>query len=180
MIAFDDFAGLKAASQTAPVCSKEELIALSSTVKSGDEEALEQLSLVLLPKFCSEYRFQTGRDADAPGLLRDCWERYLAALKTFDFSQTGESFVHRLSWHIRQAHTDYIVKSVSSLPVSAEERKQSRLEKKKQLYLRQKQLLDTFLEHRAISQAQYDKSLGDLTEKMGFSKTENGTEKEGE
>ena len=41
-------------------------------------------------------------------------------------------------------------------------------EKKKQLFLNQKQLLDTFLEHGAISQAQYDKSLGDLIEKMGI------------
>lgn len=41
-------------------------------------------------------------------------------------------------------------------------------EKKRDLYLRQKQLLDTFLEHGAISRAQYDKSLGDLTEKMGM------------
>lgn len=40
-------------------------------------------------------------------------------------------------------------------------------EKKRDLYLRQKELLDTFLEHGAISQTQYDKSLGDLTEKMG-------------
>ena len=40
-------------------------------------------------------------------------------------------------------------------------------EKKRGLYLRQKELLDTFLEHGAISRAQYDKSLGDLTEKMG-------------
>lgn len=35
-------------------------------------------------------------------------------------------------------------------------------EKKKQLFLNQKQLLDAFLEKHAISQAQYDKSLGDL------------------
>lgn len=41
-------------------------------------------------------------------------------------------------------------------------------EKKRDLYLRQKQLLDTFLEHGAISRAQYDKSLGDLTLKMGI------------
>lgn len=41
-------------------------------------------------------------------------------------------------------------------------------EKKKGLYLRQKELLDEFLKHGAISQAQYDKSLGDLTEKMGM------------
>lgn len=41
-------------------------------------------------------------------------------------------------------------------------------EKKKQLFLNQKQTLDLFLERKAISQAQYDKSLGDLREKMGF------------
>lgn len=39
-------------------------------------------------------------------------------------------------------------------------------EKKRQLYLNQKALLDTFLEKHAITQAQYDKSLGDLREKM--------------
>ena len=41
-------------------------------------------------------------------------------------------------------------------------------EKKRDLYLRQKELLDTFLSHGAISRAQYDKSLGDLTVKMGM------------
>lgn len=39
-------------------------------------------------------------------------------------------------------------------------------EKKKQLFIKQKKLLDTFLERNAISKAQYDKSLGDLREKM--------------
>lgn len=41
-------------------------------------------------------------------------------------------------------------------------------EKKKQLFLNQRQTLDLFLEKSAISQAQYDKSLGDLSEKMGI------------
>ena len=41
-------------------------------------------------------------------------------------------------------------------------------EKKKQLFLRQKHTLDLFLERNAISKAQYDKSLGDLIEKMGI------------
>jgi len=40
-------------------------------------------------------------------------------------------------------------------------------EQKKELFLRQKQLLDTFLEHGAISWEQYDKSLGDLIVKIG-------------
>ena len=41
-------------------------------------------------------------------------------------------------------------------------------EKKKQLYLNQKKTLEDFLERGAISKAQFDKSLGDLTEKMGM------------
>ena len=49
-------------------------------------------------------------------------------------------------------------------------------EKKKQLFLDQKQTLDLFLERRAISQAQYDKSLGDLIEKMGMKMLENNRE----
>ena len=45
-------------------------------------------------------------------------------------------------------------------------------EKKKALYLKQKRLLDTFLEHNAITKAQYDKSLHDMTEKMGMQDVE--------
>lgn len=40
-------------------------------------------------------------------------------------------------------------------------------QKKRQLFLDQKHTLDLFLERGAISQVQYDKSLGDLCEKMG-------------
>ena len=41
-------------------------------------------------------------------------------------------------------------------------------EKKKQLFLKQKNTLDLLLERNAISKAQYDKSLGDLIDKMGM------------
>ncbi|MDY6338778.1 MAG: hypothetical protein SPL61_04005 [Saccharofermentans sp.] len=41
-------------------------------------------------------------------------------------------------------------------------------QKKIQLYLEQKKTLETFLERGAISKAQFDKSLGDLTVKMGM------------
>lgn len=40
-------------------------------------------------------------------------------------------------------------------------------QKKHQLFQDQKHTLDLFLERGAISKAQYDKSLGDLREKMG-------------
>ncbi len=41
-------------------------------------------------------------------------------------------------------------------------------EKKCKLYEQQKATLDTFLARGTISRAQYDKSLGDLTVKMGY------------
>lgn len=44
----------------------------------------------------------------------------------------------------------------------------SPVEKQKELFLRQKHTLDLFLERNAISQTQYDKSLGDLRDKMGM------------
>lgn len=40
--------------------------------------------------------------------------------------------------------------------------------KKEQLFLQQKQTLDTFLQKGAITKGQYDKSLGDLVKKMGM------------
>ena len=40
--------------------------------------------------------------------------------------------------------------------------------KKQELFRRQKRTLDLFLERNAISKAQYDKSLGDLIERMGI------------
>ena len=41
-------------------------------------------------------------------------------------------------------------------------------EKKEELYLRQVRVLQTFLQHGAISQEQFEKSFHDLTEKMGM------------
>lgn len=56
---------------------------------------------------------------------------------------------------------DQISKQLSWTALSPEQ-------KKKQLFLNQKELLKKFRERNAISQAQYDKSLGDLRVKMGF------------
>ena len=41
-------------------------------------------------------------------------------------------------------------------------------EKKYQLYLRQKQMLELFLKNGTITQAQFSKSFNDMKEKMGF------------
>ncbi len=51
-------------------------------------------------------------------------------------------------------------------------------EQKRELFRRQKQLLDIFLGNGAISQAQYDKSLGDLVIKMGIREDEENPKSE--
>lgn len=52
-------------------------------------------------------------------------------------------------------------------------------EKKKELFLKQKKTLDTFLLTGAITQAQYDKSYGDLVVKMGMQEVAEEEEKNG-
>lgn len=51
-------------------------------------------------------------------------------------------------------------------------------EKNRQLFFQQKQLLNTFLSHHIISKEQYDKSLGDLTVKMGMENEVSGENSE--
>ena len=41
-------------------------------------------------------------------------------------------------------------------------------DKKRELFLNQKETLDIFLQRGAITKAQYDKSYGDLVKKMGM------------
>ena len=52
-------------------------------------------------------------------------------------------------------------------PESTEKEPMTFAEKNHFLYLKQKAMLDTFLAHGAITQAEHDKSLRDLTVKMG-------------
>lgn len=61
-----------------------------------------------------------------------------------------------------------VKKEKTDVMILEEQKPMTAEEKKRDLYLRQKKLLATFLEHGAISQAQHDQSLRDLTEKMGM------------
>ena len=51
-------------------------------------------------------------------------------------------------------------------------------EKNRQLFLQQKETLEMFLKRGAISQAQHDKSLHDLIEKMGMITEDNADAKQ--
>jgi len=70
----------------------------------------------------------------------------------FEYQRRTEGIEVKLLNEVRTGHSNLMTK----------ERWQ-----KVELFRRQKNLLDTFLEKNAISQAQYDKSLGDLRDKMG-------------
>lgn len=54
------------------------------------------------------------------------------------------------------------------MTTNKEEQPKSDEQKIIDLYLRQKNMLEQFLERNAISKEQFEKSLGDLTEKMGM------------
>lgn len=70
----------------------------------------------------------------------------------FEYQRRTEGIEVKLLNEVRTGHSNLMTK----------ERWQ-----KVELFRRQKNLLDTFLDRNAISQAQYDKSLGDLRDKMG-------------
>ena len=67
-----------------------------------------------------------------------------------------------ISWNRTKSDTEAIVMEQEQWEKLTPE------QKKKELYLEQKFTLDSFLERNAISKAMYDKSLHDLTEKMGM------------
>ena len=48
-----------------------------------------------------------------------------------------------------------------------EKQNETKEQQRHRLYLKQKAMLDLFLEKRTISRAQYEKSLHDMAEKMG-------------
>ncbi len=111
------FSELKKRSESVSSYDRETILSLADRAQKGEDGAMEELALALLPGFCSEYGFQMGRDAESEELLANCFQRYLELLGSFDFKETGEGFFHRLSWHIRQARTDHIAASAKRIPI---------------------------------------------------------------
>lgn len=66
---------------------------------------------------------------------------------------------------------DYLKRIIAILERAYEQEDASKYNKRIELYLRQKKTLELFLERNAISKEQFDKSLGDLTVKMGMKKS---------
>ena len=88
------------------------------------------------------------------GILRRCeeWLKETANIINKDY---GEENAFDRCMKVTKRSKDYFKEAMS------------REEKNHQLYLKQRDMLDMFLDHGAITREQHDKSLHDLTVKMG-------------
>lgn len=76
-------------------------------MNQGDEAARERLLLHCLPAVAGCIR-RAPSHYRTLGLAYACLHAAQRAVDTFPFDQDGETFAHRLSWHLRQAVTRYI------------------------------------------------------------------------
>ena len=85
--------------------SREEELDCARRMRDGDAEARERLIESYLPVVAGHVRKTGGRSLELT--VRCCCELE-RAVDSFDFFQEGETFVHRLSWHLRQATAKWI------------------------------------------------------------------------
>jgi len=81
--------------------------ALAAQMRAGSSEAREALFNSYLPLLSGCIQ-RLPREYHSLELVMRCCAALEKALDSFDFSQTGESFTHRISWILRQTTTAYI------------------------------------------------------------------------
>lgn len=61
---------MKALAETVPQYDKKTLFSLIDRAQSGDSEAMNELTLALLPQLCAAYSHEIGKAGALEGLLR--------------------------------------------------------------------------------------------------------------
>ena len=89
--------------------SRQEEIECAKRMKDGDMDARAQLIQSYLPVIAGQIKHQKSH-MQTLGLALYCVHALEKAVDSFDFLQESESFLHRLSWYMRQAVTEYIVR----------------------------------------------------------------------
>ena len=89
--------------------TRDEEIACAKQMKNGDANARQQLIESYLPVVAGHIKHQKPQ-LQTLGLVLYCVQALEKAVDSFDFLQESETFSHRLSWHLRQAITKYIVR----------------------------------------------------------------------
>jgi DNA-directed RNA polymerase sigma subunit (sigma70/sigma32) len=90
--------------------SREEEIVCAKQMKSGDMDARKKLVESYLPFIAGKIKMQSEKYQTLT-LALSCEQMLETLVDTFDFLQEGETFIHRLSWGMRQAVTKYIAES---------------------------------------------------------------------
>ena len=84
--------------------TREEELRLAAAVKNGDEGAAQRLADGYLPFVAGVIRRQ-GPEMQTLRLVMRCCMMLEREITSFNFAQEGETFLHRLSWAMRQAVT---------------------------------------------------------------------------
>lgn len=91
------------------VMTRQEEIECAKQMKNGDTDARERLIQSYMPMVAG-YIKRTKPHMQNLGLVLYCMQALEKAVDSFDFLQDSEPFSHRLSWWLRQAVMNYIVK----------------------------------------------------------------------
>ena len=91
------------------VMTRQEEIACAIQMQNGDIAARERLVQSYLPMVAGHIK-HTKPHMQSLGLILHCVQALEKAVDSFDFLQDGEPFSHRLSWWLRQAGANYIVR----------------------------------------------------------------------
>ena len=86
-----------------------EEISFTQKLKAGDTVARERLIESYIPMVVSHIK-RMKQEQQTVGLALYCMQALEKAVGSFDFLQESETFTHRLSWWLRQATVDYIVR----------------------------------------------------------------------
>ena len=89
--------------------TREQEIECAKEMKNGNMAARERLIQSYIPMVAGHIK-HTKSHLQNLGLVLYCVQALEKAVDSFDFMQENETFSHRLSWWLRQAVANYIVK----------------------------------------------------------------------
>ena len=92
----------------APRITREEEKECARRMAEGDRAAREQIVQHYLPLTASFVR-RAPQEYRTLGMVYACLQALEKAVDSFDFLQEGETFIHRLSWVLRQTTMHYTV-----------------------------------------------------------------------
>lgn len=91
------------------VLARQEELEWAKKMKTGDPVAREKLIESYMPMVAGHIKHAKPH-LQTLGLVLYCVQALEKAVDSFDFTQNSEPFSHRLSWWLRQAVAEYIVR----------------------------------------------------------------------